>query len=115
MVKKNKYKIIKIVRPDKFGQKVETENVERNRKITKAKKIINESKKRFMSSKILKKPTAKLTSYSPEKFVAQLAQSQGSLVHEIQNRYANPPQDNRSQFFRESFQEEKRKAFGGFL
>lgn len=71
--------------------------------------------KKIKIKKVLKSPRARLPSHSPTKFVADLAQSQGSLVHEIQNRYANPPQDNRSLFFRESFQEEEKKHFGGFI
>ena len=65
--------------------------------------------------KILRKPTVKLPSASPTKFIAQLAQSQGQLVREVPDRFSDPPQDNRSLFFREAFAEEKRKAFGGFL
>ena len=65
--------------------------------------------------KILRKPTIKLPSASPTKFVAQLAQSQGQLVREVPDRFSDPVQDNRSLFFREAFAEEKRKAFGGFL
>ena len=91
------------------------ERIKAGLKPSKAKAVVQAAAKRFMSKPILKRPTTSLPSYSPTKFVAQLAQSQGSLVHEIQNRYADPPQDNRSQFFRESFKEEKRKAFGGFL
>lgn len=67
-----------------------------------------------MAKKILKKPKVKLPSYSSTKFVKQLAQRE-ELVKEVENKYADPEQDNRSQFFKESFAHEKRKAFGGFL
>ena len=70
---------------------------------------------RLSKEKILKKPTAQLPSASPTKFIQQLAKSQGQFVREVPNPYADPVQDNRSQFFREAFEEEKRKAFGGFL
>lgn len=62
-----------------------------------------------------KKPKVKLEKYSAEKFVKQLGEQQGALVREIENRYANPPQDNRSLYFKEEWKNEKKKAFGGFL
>ena len=65
--------------------------------------------------RILKKPTLKLPTHSPTKFIAELAKSPEQLIRDVPNPYADPIQDNRSQFFRESFEEEKRKAFGGFL
>ncbi len=78
----------------------------------------NKTKKKIQAvkiKKILKKPTAKLPIHSPTKFIAQLAQSQGQLVREVPDRFSDPVQDNRSLFFRAAFEEEKRKAFGGFL
>jgi len=66
----------------------------------------------------LKKPTAKLPSYSAKKFISTLAQQQGGLVSQqdpLRERYENPQVDNRSLFFREEFKREKKKAFGGFI
>ncbi len=83
------------------------------------KEQLSESKKtkaKFVKvKKILRKPTVKLPSASPTKFIAQLAQSQGGLVREVPDRFSDPVQDNRSLFFRAAFEEEKRKEFGGFL
>ena len=112
---KSKYKVIKIVRPDIFNTKVEVEHVERNRKISKAKETLQSAYKKFMKKKILKKPTAKIPSYSAKKFVSSLASNRNEMVRDVENPYANPEQDNRSLFFKESFKEEKRKAFGGFI
>lgn len=105
-------------REDPFTNKISVirEKIEPKKEL---RKEIIQQKKSFKPKrkkvKTLRKPKVKLPSYSPTKFVADLAQSQGSLVHEIQNRYADPPQDNRSQFFRENYTYEKKKAFGGFL
>lgn len=71
-----------------------------------------------MGSLTLSKPTAKLPSYSAKKFISQLASQQGALVSKedsLRERYQNPEQDNRSLFFKEEYQREKKKAFGGFI
>jgi hypothetical protein len=71
--------------------------------------------KKVKVSKLLKKPSAKLSSYSPTKFVSQLADQQGALVRDVPNPYADPVQDNRSLFFKEEYRKEKQKRFGGFI
>lgn len=102
---------------EKFIKEVKSE---RQGKVKKGKASVFSKKKskrlkKKKAQKILRKPTIKLPSASPTKFVAQLAQAQPGLVREVPNPYVDPVQDNRSQFFRESYAEEKRKALGGFL
>ena len=90
--------------------------------IGKVKKGLKKAGKRIsenLSARIkpaFKKPQAKgIRKLSAIKLVQQLAKEQGGLVREVEDKFSNPPQDNRSLFFRASFQEEQRKAFGGFL
>ena len=72
--------------------------------------------KKFKSKKLFKRPQVKgIKKLSATKLIQQLAREQGALVREVENPYIDPIQDNRSQFFRAEFQQEKKKAFGGFL
>ncbi len=72
-----------------------------------------------LSTKIkpaFKKPKLKIKKLSATKLIEQMGkESSGRLVREVENPYADPIQDNRSQFFREEFKTEKKKAFGGFI
>jgi len=66
----------------------------------------------------LRKPKAKIQSYSAKKFISNVAQQQGGLVSQQdpkREQYQNPQVDNRSLFFRETFKHEKKKSFGGFI
>lgn len=65
--------------------------------------------------KIVGKPKAKLPSYSARKVVESMAKEQGALVREVENKYADPVQDNRSLFFKKEFKSERKKAFGGLI
>ena len=67
------------------------------------------------NQKMLRKPSAKMPSHSGQKVILQMAKEQGALVRDVPNPYADPVQDNRSLYFRESFTYEKRKRFGGFI
>lgn len=71
--------------------------------------------KKLKVNKILKRPSVKVKNYSPTKFVANLADQQGALVRDVPNPYADPVQDNRSLFFRQSYERERRKSFGGLI
>jgi len=69
--------------------------------------------KNLLKKKILKKPQAKIQKYSAKKFISQLAENNQLIGEGVD--YSNPPQDNRSLFFRESYLREKNKRFGGFI
>jgi len=84
-------------------------------KPSKIKATLQSAYKKFMEKKKLKKPKVKLPSYSGKKFVSSLASNRNEMIRDVENPYANPEQDNRSLFFKESFKEERRKAFGGFI
>lgn len=80
------------------------------------KKSIKIKKKKSKSKKLFKRPQAKgIKKLSATKLIQQMGREQGALVREVENPYADPIQDNRSQFFRAEFEHEKKKAFGGFL
>lgn len=84
---------------------------EGKRSVTKKKKS-----KQKKAARILKSPRAKgIQELSATKLIQQMGKESGALVREVENPYADPVQDNRSQFFREAFETEKRKAFGGFI
>ena len=96
----------------KGNQFIEKEILQRSERVIGR---VEKGSKKVLKKRILKKPTLKLPVHSPTKFVAELAKSHGQLIRDVPNPYADPVQDNRSQFFRESFEQEKRKDFGGFL
>jgi len=111
------YKVTEIVKPNMFGTGVSREKIkdatEKSKKKSKFK--INPKRK---YEKVLKKPKAKLPSYSAKKFVAGLADQQEGLVSpydKTRARYENPEVDSRSLYFRDTFKKEKKKAFGGFI
>lgn len=83
------------------------------------KKIEKELKKlkskKTKTKKLFKKPKKTIKEISATKLIKQMGKEQGVLVREVENKYADPVQDNRSQFFRESFAYEKKKTFGGFI
>ena len=64
---------------------------------------------------IIKKPTLKFESHSATRVIQGLAKEQAQLIREVESPYVNPVQYNRSLFFRQTFKEERRKDFGGFL
>jgi len=65
--------------------------------------------------KILKKPKFSIKKLSATKLIQQMGNEQGALVREVENPYIDPIQNTRSLFFRETYKEERKKAFGGFL
>jgi len=72
----------------------------------------------ILSKPMLKKPQAKLPSYSAQKIISRIASEQGGLVTErdpLRERYENPEIDNRSLFFQEEYRKQKQKRFGGFI
>lgn len=74
--------------------------------------------KKLKVNKLLKKPTAKLPTYSAKKIILKMGSESGPLVSEtdpIRERYQNPEIDNRSLFFKEEYKRERQKSFGGFL
>ena len=72
-------------------------------------------KKSKKEKKFLRTPKGKLKTFSGQKFVESIAKQQGALVRDVENKYANPPQDKRSLFFKEEYKYEKQKEFGGFI
>jgi len=93
--------------PSKYTTKIN--NIE-----NRTNKIVSSAIKRIMKKRLLKKPTAKLPSHSPNRFVANSV-SPNALVREVPDNYENPTQDNRSLFFKQNYEYERRKRFGGFL
>lgn len=88
--------------------------------VKKKRKSISKATLEGLSKKIkpvFKKPGfTMIKGLSATRLIQQMAkESSGALVREIENKYANPEQDNRSLYFKEEFKSEKRKAFGGFL
>lgn len=80
-----------------------------------SKKIGKEVSKKF-DKKLFKKPKLKIKGASAQKLITQMGQeSSGKLVKEVEDKYSNAPQDNRSLFFRKNYEYEKRKSFGGFI
>lgn len=75
-------------------------------------KLIKSAIKTLLKKKLLKKPTINLPSYSPKRFVSQTI-TEDRLVREVPKVILI--QDNRSLFFRESYESQKRKRFGGFI
>jgi len=100
----------------KLTRSVSADNLNDSSKVTtygKEEKKQKLSKKKF--EKVLGSAKAKLPSYSAKKVVMGMGREAGALVREVENPYANPPQDNRSLYFRESYKSEKQKRFGGFI
>ena len=92
----------------------------KKKELTKKKiESLGKSASKFLKGTLtLKKPKAKLPSYSSKKFIGQLASQQGGLVTQqdpLRERYENPEIDNRSLFFKKTFDAEKNRAFGGYL
>jgi hypothetical protein len=57
-----------------------------------------------------KKPKVSLPSYSPEKAIRGIANdSPKQLVKQVEDRYNDIPQDNRSLYFKEEFNNSKEK------
>jgi hypothetical protein len=105
--------LIKSVRPSLFGDEVIVETIKTQKTIKTKPKKTKSTKPR----KVLKKPRAKgIKKLSATKLIEQMGrESSGRLVREVPSPYVNPVQDTRSQFFREEFKTEQKKAFGGFL
>jgi len=88
---------------------------DRTKRETRVKGRLKKTVSRVLSEKMLRKPTAKLPSYSARGVITNMGKQQGALVREVENPYADPVQDNRSLFFKQEFAFQKKKQFGGFI
>ena len=80
-------------------------------KVIKENKELKKKKKKdkgILKKKLLKKPTAKLPSYSAVKVVKGLASSTQPLVREVE--YREPVEDRRSLFFKDEFAKERKEG-----